>query len=301
MKKYFNYFIYASLIFLIIALYKLDYLIIPKIYNYYYLTFSILLVLAGFFIDAISWYKILVFKGYKANLIQAITSMGLSVFGKYIPGKLWVVLGRSAYIAKHKGESEKELGAISLIAQFLSLWTGAIVGFLVLIVLPVQKSYLFIIITIIGIVLFTTILYLRYVHDLFDYLIKKIFKSNFVIPRLLFKETLKIVHWYFLTWICWSTGFYLLVNSLTIDEVSFFSGFSFPLAGTVGLVAVFVPGGLGVRESIITGILVLLGITLSSATAISVVGRLWFMVGEFCIFIFSILHSYITRRRKKLN
>ena len=45
MKKYFNIFIYVSLIFLVIALYKLDYLVIPKIYNYYYFSLSIILVL----------------------------------------------------------------------------------------------------------------------------------------------------------------------------------------------------------------------------------------------------------------
>ena len=297
MKKYFNIFIYLSLVFLIIALYKLDYLIIPIFYNYYYLVLSIVFVLAGFLFDAISWYKILIYKGFKVNILQAVTSMGLSVFGKYIPGKIWIVLGRSAYIAKNNGGSEKELGSISLIAQFLSLWTGAIVGFFVLVVLPVQKSYPLIILTIIGIALFTAVLYLRYIHDFFDYLIKKIFKSDFLIPRLLFNESLKIIPWYFINWICWSAGFYFLVNSLTIEEVSILTGFSFPLAATVGLIAVFVPGGLGVRESIITGILVLFGIKLNQATAISVISRFWFMTGELSIFIYSIIYSYIKKHK----
>jgi len=297
MKKYFNIFIYLSLVFLIIALYKLDYLIIPIFYNYYYLVLSIVFVLAGFLFDAISWYKILIYKGFKVNILQAVTSMGLSVFGKYIPGKIWIVLGRSAYIAKNNGGCEKELGSISLIAQFLSLWTGAIVGFFVLVVLPVQKSYPLIILTIIGIALFTAVLYLRYIHDFFDYLIKKIFKSDFLIPRLLFNESLNIIPWYFMNWICWSAGFYFLVNSLTIEEVSILTGFSFPLAATVGLIAVFVPGGLGVRESIITGILVLFGIKLNQATAISVISRFWFMTGELSIFIYSIIYSYIKKHK----
>ena len=49
--------------------------------------------------------------------------------------------------------------------------------------------------------------------------------------------------------------------------------------------AIIVPGGLGVRESILTGYLNLAGLPISEAATISISARLWFLIGEIFFFV----------------
>ena len=64
MKKWFKYFVYISLVFLIIALIKADYLKIPQVYNYTFIVLSVFLVCLGFFLDAFAWQMTLKVYGY---------------------------------------------------------------------------------------------------------------------------------------------------------------------------------------------------------------------------------------------
>jgi uncharacterized membrane protein YbhN (UPF0104 family) len=62
-------------------------------------------------------------------------------------------------------------------------------------------------------------------------------------------------------------------------------GFGFPLAGTLGIMTLISPGGLGTREAVLVGYLNLAGIPVVDATTIAVASRLWFLGGEIFIFI----------------
>ena len=79
-------------------------------------------------------------------------------------------------------------------------------------------------------------------------LIKKTIKRTVTIPRLRFIPTIRILPWFILYWLFYSAGFYFLVKSLSIDEVPMATALAFPFAGTLGVMAIIAPGGLGVRE-----------------------------------------------------
>ncbi len=54
-----------------------------------------------------------------------------------------------------------------------------------------------------------------------------------------------------------------------------------------GVLAIILPGGLGVREGIIVAYLTLAGLDVETATTISFMNRLWFISGEVFIFLLS--------------
>jgi len=99
MKNWFRYIFYASLIFLLIALVRADYLIIPKIYHPLKLILSLLLLFAGFLLNALAWPRLLRQSPFRVKDREGMASHGMSIFGKYIPGKFWVVMGRAEYLA----------------------------------------------------------------------------------------------------------------------------------------------------------------------------------------------------------
>jgi uncharacterized membrane protein YbhN (UPF0104 family) len=61
-------------------------------------------------------------------------------------------------------------------------------------------------------------------------------------------------------------------------------GAGFPLAASLGVLALVAPGGLGVREGVIVAYLGLAGIPAMEATTISIASRLWFLGGELIFF-----------------
>jgi uncharacterized membrane protein YbhN (UPF0104 family) len=62
-------------------------------------------------------------------------------------------------------------------------------------------------------------------------------------------------------------------------------GLAFPLAATLGIIAVIAPGGLGAREGVLVAYLVLAGQSVADATTVAVAARLWFLAGELALFV----------------
>ncbi|MEZ5196557.1 MAG: hypothetical protein R2764_09195, partial [Bacteroidales bacterium] len=71
-------------------------------------------------------------------------------------------------------------------------------------------------------------------------------------------------------------------------EAGFHVAFAFPLSVTIGLLAIIFPGGLGVREGILVGYMVLTGMPIQIATVITLYARLWFISGEIFIFLLAL-------------
>ena len=293
MKKYYKYFIYISLIFLLIALYQADYLIMPKIYSFSFVIISIFLLFAGFIFDAITWMKTLQSMSYKLSFKNALISYGLSIFGKYIPGKIWLIAGRSAYISKKYDYSEKDLLVVSVITQLISLWVGLIFGITGLFFL--EKFLLIGSIAILFWIILTIVIFFKFPHRFFLSVINRIFKKKLDIPYISFKQLIKVIHWYILRWFILSLSFYLLVNGLTENSAELYIGLAYPLAGTLALAVIFVPGGLGIREGLLVTFFKGSNFSLYVSTSISITSRLWFLIGEIFIFITAVILSRLSK------
>lgn len=284
MKKWFNIFIYISLAFLIYALFRADYLIVPEIHSVSKIILSLFLVFVGFLSDAFIWGRALRKFGYHVvSTRSAIISMGLSIFGKYIPGKIWVIVGRATFIKNKYNLSLNDTAAISLNAQFLVLWTGLICGAAGLLFTG-NKDYWAQIVLIMCFGL-SLILFTSFFHSLATKILRIFVKKSIEIPRLKFTEVLQLIPWFFLPWLFWGAGFYLLADGLTPFDVAPLSGLGFALAATFGVLAIVVPGGLGVREGVLSGFLIMTGVEPPYAITISLASRFWYLAGEFFIFI----------------
>jgi len=284
-KSYFKLYVYISLIFLVVTLYLADYLVVPKIVSLSSLIICCILLFLGFIFDGIAWTKILREYNYKTSYSVGIASSGRSIFGKYIPGKLWTILGRAGYVAKRYGYSAKELSFISLDAQFISIWVALVIGSVGLIVLDGFTIYgLGISLMFVGL---TLAIFTNIFHRGLSKLIRLLVKKDLDIPRLNFLKAVKVIPWFFLIWLFWSLSFYFLIKTVSKEDVVLITGSGFALAGSLGIVAVIAPGGIGVREGFLTFFLTLAGFNIELAASISVVSRLWFLIGEAFIFLFS--------------
>jgi len=287
MKNFFNILFYISLIFLGIYLYKFNYFTIPKIYNFNYFAVSTLLLFAGFIVQAYTWKRTLqLYDIYIVNKL-AISSSGLSIFMKYIPGKIMVVLGRAAYVSSKMNVPISKTTTSSFLNQIIILWTGLFLGGIIL--FTINIPHIWNIISILVFLFLTLILiFNKYFFSILKKLLIKLGK-NLTIEEFKIKDVINICPSSFLNWIFWSIGFYLLIKSAYFGDVSLFLIFAFPLSATLAIIVLFAPGGLGIREGIIVACLVLFNVPLDIATGISVLSRLWFLLGELFIFIFALV------------
>lgn len=295
MKKHFRFLIYLSFAAFVVYLYRMDYLFVPKIHSTSFLGLSFLFLFAGFLGDAFCWKKALNKKYVEIGFFQALASSGLSILAKYLPGKFWVVFGRAVYISQGANLQVKVLSSISLSAQFISLWVGLVIGGLGLL----YYNYFSVLgaLTILLLFLLTIAIFTRTMHTTAEYALRKIIKKQIEIPSIRFVDTLKILPWYFLDWVLWSMAFYFLLRGIESEHVGILASLAFPLSGTVGTIAVFAPAGIGVREGVLVGYLVSAGMNPKEATTVSVVARLWFLVGEVFYFVSGLIaHKYLAGR-----
>lgn len=287
MKNWFRYIFYASLVFLIIALIRADYLIIPHIHNYAKLAVSLVLLFTGFVFNALSWAKALKQAEYKVTWSDGIASAGLSIFAKYIPGKIWVIMGRAEFLVKKYRFSRKDMGSLSLDAQFVALWAALLLGTIGMV--SINSINLYGLSVLLLFIILSLVIYTPLFHRLAEILLSRITKKQVSFPKLPFLKVLKVILWYGLNWGTWCISFYFLAGSLVEDTLPFSIAFAFGLAGSIGILAVFAPGGLGVREGILTGFLTIAGLDLQMATTIAIASRLWFLLGEIFIFVFALI------------
>lgn len=287
MKNWFRMIFYASLVFLVIALIRADYLVVPQIFNYWHLTISLVLLFFGFLLYGISWSRVVRDAGFEVTDMDGIASSGLSIFGKYIPGKIWIIMGRAEYISRKYGFPRKDLNSYSLDAQFIALWSALMLGTAGMVWV---KSYdLYGIAVLLLFIMLSLVIYTPMFHRIAEFVGSKIARRTITIPTLPFRSVFRLIIWFLAYWGSWSLSFYFLASSLVHGPIPFPVSFAFALAGSLGILAVFAPGGLGVREGILTGFLVLSGLDLPTATTIAVTSRLWYLLGEIFIFVTGVL------------
>jgi uncharacterized membrane protein YbhN (UPF0104 family) len=239
----------------------------------------------GFGLSGISWWNILNKHKVVVSVNQAIISHGLAVFTKYIPGKIWSIIGRAGYIAR-LSYPLKTTAFFSLKEQVIYIWEGLIIS-----VIPMLIIYgfsLYVLLVVILSVFITFLLFFRSFHDWFIKIFWKITKRELDVPFLKFTVSIKIIYFVFLYWVVWLFAFYLFVISF-YENANIHVAFAFSLSVTVGLLAIIFPAGLGVREGVMGSYLIMTGIPLEISTVIVVYARIWFFSGEVFIFTLALL------------
>jgi len=291
--------IFASLVFLVVALWRLDYLQIPYVVSWTRLTLAVLLCGVGTVAGSVTWRSAVQQVGVRVTHSVCIAAVGLSIFGKYVPGKLWANIGRAGYTARMTHTSFSELFGTSLSLQIVTVWSGLGIGLLGLAFTGGTQPLFFLSIgawLVLGAVLVFS--------PSEPFLLRIASRLGVSLPQLKLlriSHIIRVLPWQLLTWGAWALGFYLLVESLQSDPMPWSVALAFPLAASLGIVAIFFPGGLGVREGVLAGCLTLHGMGLCEAAGVAVAARLWFIVGEVFIFGCGLVAHYVSNTNQSKN
>ena len=217
--------------------------------NYLYLALSYLsFVVANLFMTGI-WFILL--KKLKAvvTLPASISIWAVSTLGKYIPGKGWQFVG-IVYIAKKLGINYDVSITASLMGQILTIIAGLVISFSII------KTHVAPVFVTIFIAFSLIFIYPKFLNMILDVL-RKWTKKNIVHVDLTMRDTLFVTFLYLIGWLVFGLSFNLLLMSilpnwpLNILE----SAKVYVSSYLVGLFAIFVPGGLGIREGVMAYLL----------------------------------------------
>jgi len=287
-KNWLTILVYISLAFLAIALVKADYLSMPEIVSPAQLFTAFSFLFAGFILNAIAWKNILGGAGFPIGFRQSIVSTGLSVFGKYIPGKLWAMVGQVGVITEKYNYPTSSISGILINAQLIAIWIGLILSLIGMAGFRGYELEIYIFVSILFLII-SVLIFSRVQKFIIEKLARRFVRKEFEYAEASHKGVTKTAVVYLFAWLCWCIGFYYLVLSLSGISVPLFIGLGMALALTFGFLAIIIPGGLGVREAVLFGWLTLAGLDPVLATTISIASRLWFLIGELFIFGLAIL------------
>ena len=250
---------------------------------------SIVLLFAGFLATAQAWRAALAGSVSEVRFADAVASTGLSVFGKYLPGKIWLIAGMAGYISRWYGVALKQCTAAASRLQVVSLLVGFAIGAPVLNALKVPIPALVVPIALCALVVSVlSIAPLRRACEVKSVLFARaaayLWPGDSAMPK-------TAIAWLIVTWICYGVGFALLAKALVPVALSWQLCVAFPLAAVIGLLVLIAPGGIGAREGTLALVLVGFGLSSEQIASIAVASRLWFLLGEGGLFLTAMLVS----------
>jgi hypothetical protein len=251
--------------------------------NYIMLGWALIAQIAFWAFMTIGWRLAVYYAtNHKINIVDSFSQVSLLLIGKYIPGKIWGLIGRGAALKELRIDT-RDIIKCTYIEQFISIHAGMVIGAIG--VFFVLESFLK------WIVLFTAFISLFTLPALnthFNHLICRFLR--------LFKKTLEplelsISHshytalftWYVLEWLAIGAIMLFLIlgflptNLTPLESVLIIT---FAASGMLaGFIALFAPGGIGIRESVIIYFLSTI-IPLENAILVVVIYRLWLTAAD---------------------
>lgn len=202
---------------------------------------------AGFCALVEGWRRLVRALGFSVPYRDAFRVVVRSSLGRYIPGKVWAAAGL-VYLGRGAGVPVKIGGAAAVISTVLLVLTGALVAFYrlgsslppLLRLLPAALGVFFLLLAL-----------HRRVWGWGERLFSRFGRGS--LPACRRRDLLGTLPFYFFFWIGMGVGFVFAVASLVgkfpVASAELVSAYALAYAG--GVLAVFVPGGLGVREGLL--------------------------------------------------
>jgi len=238
-------------------------------------------------------------EGFHLPYQQIFFIVATTQLGKYIPGGVWHFVGR--YNAYQNEEISLKKSTKAMISENLWLLSGALVvgtifglwsrlgiELLTKIGLPIQLSFL---------VLYSIVIFLLWILLLVIY--EAIMQRKF--PVINIWNLIKLISVQALTWIFLGISFMLLFPEISFDLISD-SIFGFSFSWAIGYVAIFAPGGIGIREGAMVWFFSRLFLA-DDILIFSTVHRFLYVAVEFLLGIVSLLLQPIlmTKPKTKIN
>jgi uncharacterized membrane protein YbhN (UPF0104 family) len=205
----------------------------------------------------------------------------ISCAGRYIPGKIWYLTGRVFFYKMH-GQSATLTGTAFILDQLMWLFSSVVVAAITLSFLNTFPA-IFIILLITGAVLGGVILFHPSLSSqALGFLVKRKYSEQAaVVHPIRVPQLLRVSIFYLLAFVPFTIAFYLFAGnfaSFPVTQAGYLIG-SLSIATVIGTFAIFIPGGLGVREGVLIWCLSLF-MPSETAIIIAISARIWFVSAE---------------------
>lgn len=233
------------------------------------------------FLGALGWVMILRQLGEDITLQQGLRIWFLSQMGKYLPGTIWLFVGR-IYQCEKEGISRSKVMLSILVEMVLFFIAAATLSIGSLFSwerspFPIKGSLLLYSVAIVlGLILLEPRVLNRIVAG-----ISRLLHRDRIKVELAYSRVISLFSFYLLAWSVLGVSFFLMVRSiinLDLDLAFTFMGI-FAVSFLAGFLSFLTPGGLGVREGSMSFLLSFY-MPLPLAVLVSVLSRVWLTLVE---------------------
>ncbi len=247
------------------------------------------------------WHLITVKTGAGIRYPRALSAYLTSIPGKYIPGKVFMLALRFPEYDE-QGVPLRKI-SVDFVLENVCTLLGA--GFLFLVSIlffPVEVDTIIVVIVALMMVAFFVCIHPKILNFFLRLLQKLIKKDDLQIP-FGYADMLKIVLLFIANWAIAGLGFYMMVDMISPVPASqmLYVGGVFGLSVVIGIVSLFAPSGIGVRETVMVIALTAV-MPESTAVVVSVVSRVWTTVAELLLIgVGFAMKAVIKRRRSRMR
>ena len=246
------------------------------------LILSTLIFAFSYFIQIWAWYLITLKLKIALSPSDTLKSWFYSQLGKYLPGKVWLLLSRF-YFYESRGKSKKSI-SVALYFEIVTIIAAAGLIFLAALIFH-REIWLFyswrqsgwlVLLLLLGFIS----IHPRVLQKILNWTLVQ-FKREPVSLSISYSDILWILFVCIVSWVIGGVGFYLFVDSVypvAPQYILFLTG-ALAISSTLGLVAIFAPSGLGVREGALVYLLSFVMAT-PVAVIISILTRIWMTLIE---------------------
>jgi uncharacterized membrane protein YbhN (UPF0104 family) len=256
-------------------------------FNTFYIVISFFCLAVYFSLLARGWSSIVAELGSKVPYGKAFWIVSTSQIAKYVPGGIWYTVGR-VYLARTEKVKE-EIGLLSVVFETFLLMLTNLILFLVSVNFIRGEAYLSPYLSATFIVVILILLYPPLLNKLLN-LGLRVLKKPTVKLHARYLSILKISTYFFALWIAQIAGYFFLINSIYSVGASQLPNLAtaYTLSWITGFIVLFAPGGIGVREGMMTLLLSSI-LPLPLAIAISFITRVWITIFEVLVFFTGLL------------
>lgn len=229
--------------------------------------------------QALIWHLLTITSHVGIPLPKALAAWFYSQLGKYLPGKVFLYLGRLHFYVR-EGRS---VGPVTVAFGVETIGNFAAAIFTVLAAVltvdaPALDPYRWALGA--ALVALLVALHPKFIGWLIQIAARALHRRPFEVT-LTYPQLLRYVGLYVLNWLLFGVALYVFIRSfypLEISSILYLTG-AFSFAGMMGIIAVFAPSGLGVREGILA---LFLGqvMPVPVALVVSVASRVWLTIIE---------------------
>jgi len=251
-------------------------------FNVFLLMVSILFLFIYFLLVVFGWELILKRLGVSLSFLKTLKIIFYSQLGKYLPGKIWVFVGR-IYFCQQLGISTSKTFLSIVLEAAVSIISGILIFLVALSIFPGTQIHINPFLLMVVVVILFIIVHPKVFTRIINIFLRLVKKGPIRID-LNFSQICGIIMYYCIVWLSFGIAFYFLINSTTfiaLSKIPLLAG-SFSISATIGAMALFAPGGLGVREGVLA-LLLSNFFPISLAILLSFLSRIWISFGEFIL------------------